>query len=259
MLHCGLSACRPLDWKPRQVTIGPAHWKTPREPQVNNDQLERSAGNLQTRDELLAQLAGLRQARVGQVRVPHKPLLLLWPFGQFAGTSSSAANYRQAEEPVSQLRTPPLVQTANNRTITNMTLQDAARPQAQRGAPLPVYYQQAIIAAMPAKTAGRTLLESLVGQPISTVTGRPNTVLRVEGDSVVVATSRSPTGQPVPIEWVQSGLEKLLETGEIEVSVPSLGHRSSFVGAVLLTLPDAVLVRTTPPRIRLNQCTTGEC
>jgi hypothetical protein len=29
-----------------------------------------------TRDELLARLTGLRQARVGQVRVPHKPLLL---------------------------------------------------------------------------------------------------------------------------------------------------------------------------------------
>jgi hypothetical protein len=112
---------------------------------------------------------------------------------------------------------------------------------------------------MPVKTAARTLLESLVGQPISTVTGRPNTALRVEGDGVVVATSRSPTGQPVPIERVQSGLEQLLEAGEIEVSVPSLGHRSSFVGAVLLTLPDAVLIRTTPRRIRLSQPTTREC
>jgi len=37
-----------------------------------------------TRDELLARLAGLRQARVGQVRVPHKPLLLLSLSGQFA-------------------------------------------------------------------------------------------------------------------------------------------------------------------------------
>lgn len=134
-----------------------------------------------------------------------------------------------------------------------MPLQDAARPQAQLAAPLPVYYQPAIIAAMSVKTAARTLLESLIGQPIPTVTGRPNTVLRVEGDSVVVATSRSPTGQPVPIEWVQSGLEQLLETGEIEVSVHSLGHRSSFVGAVLLMLPGAVLIRTVPPRIRLNQ------
>lgn len=56
-----------------------------------------------TRDELLARLAGLRQARVGSVRVPHKPLLLLWLFGQFAATGSSAASYQQAEEPVSQL------------------------------------------------------------------------------------------------------------------------------------------------------------
>jgi len=97
---------------------------------------------------------------------------------------------------------------------------------------------------MPNETAARTLLESLIGQPISTVTGRPNTVLRVEGDSVVVATRRSLIGQPVAIEGVQSGLAQLLEAGKIEVSVPSLGHRSSFVGAVLLTLPGAVLIRT---------------
>ncbi len=58
---------------------------------------------LMTRDELLARLAGLRQARVGQVRVPHKPLLLLWLFGQFAATGSSQASYQQAEAPVSQL------------------------------------------------------------------------------------------------------------------------------------------------------------
>jgi len=35
--------------------------------------------------------------------VPHKPLLLLWLFGQFVATGSSAASYQQAEEPVSQL------------------------------------------------------------------------------------------------------------------------------------------------------------
>src|SRR6516225_6236658 len=56
-----------------------------------------------TREELLARLAHLRQARVGQVRVPHKPLLLLWLFGQFAATGSSSASYQQAEAPVSQL------------------------------------------------------------------------------------------------------------------------------------------------------------
>jgi putative restriction endonuclease len=56
-----------------------------------------------TRGELMARLAGLRQAQVGQVRVPHKPLLLLWLFGQFAATGSSVASYEQTEEPVSQL------------------------------------------------------------------------------------------------------------------------------------------------------------
>ena len=56
-----------------------------------------------TRDELLALLAGLRRARVGQARAPHKPLLLLWLFGQFAATGNSSASYQQAEEPVSQL------------------------------------------------------------------------------------------------------------------------------------------------------------
>jgi putative restriction endonuclease len=56
-----------------------------------------------TREELLARLANLRQARVGQIRVPHKPLLLLWLFGRFAATGSSASTYQQAEEPVSRL------------------------------------------------------------------------------------------------------------------------------------------------------------
>jgi putative restriction endonuclease len=49
-----------------------------------------------TRDELLTRLAGLRQASVGQVRVPHKPLLLLWLFGQFAATGTSQATYQRA-------------------------------------------------------------------------------------------------------------------------------------------------------------------
>jgi putative restriction endonuclease len=56
-----------------------------------------------TRDELLARLVGLRQAPLDQKRAPHKPLLLLWLFGQFAATGSSAASYQQAEEPVGQL------------------------------------------------------------------------------------------------------------------------------------------------------------
>lgn len=109
---------------------------------------------------------------------------------------------------------------------------------------------------MPVKPDARALLGSLIGKRISTVTGRVNIVLRLEGDKAIVATSRSPGGQPVPIGWVQSGLERLLETGEIEVSVPSLGYRSAFVGAVLLSLPGAALIQDAPPRIRLTDLET---
>jgi putative restriction endonuclease len=56
-----------------------------------------------TRDELLGQIAALRQATVAGRRVPHKPLLLLWLFGRFAATGSSIASYAEAEEPVSRL------------------------------------------------------------------------------------------------------------------------------------------------------------
>jgi hypothetical protein len=58
-----------------------------------------------TRDELLELLARLRCAPVGRARLraPHKPLLLMWLFGKFAATGSSAAAYAEAEEPVSTL------------------------------------------------------------------------------------------------------------------------------------------------------------
>src|SRR5262249_23727866 len=103
-----------------------------------------------------------------------------------------------------------------------------------------------IITGMSDEMDARTLLESLVGEEITTVTGRPNRVLSLDADSVIVATDRSPEGQQVPIGWVQAGLDRLREDRELEVSVASLGHRSSFVGAVLLTLPAAHLIRATP-------------
>jgi hypothetical protein len=98
----------------------------------------------------------------------------------------------------------------------------------------------------------REVLESLIGEEIHTVTGKSNRVARLERDAVVVATQRSPEGTPVPVIWVQDAIDRLHKAHEIEVSVESLGYRSAFVGAVLLTLPGAVLVRTTPPRIRLG-------
>lgn len=52
---------------------------------------------------LLRLLGRLRNARIGAVRAPHKPLLLLWLFGRFAATGSSRVSYAEAEGPVSRL------------------------------------------------------------------------------------------------------------------------------------------------------------
>ena len=54
-------------------------------------------------DELMARLSRLRRAQIGGTRAPHKPLLLLWLFGQFAATGSARATYAPAAGPVSQL------------------------------------------------------------------------------------------------------------------------------------------------------------
>jgi hypothetical protein len=97
-------------------------------------------------------------------------------------------------------------------------------------------------------------VRSLQGRPLQTVTGRPNRVLGIRGDAALVWTTRSPQGQPVPISWVQDALDVLLRDGEIEISVESVGHRSAFIGAVLLEVPGATVVAgTSPPRIRLSR------
>lgn len=85
----------------------------------------------------------------------------------------------------------------------------------------------------------RDLLTSLNGQLIHTLTGQPNRILRVDPTDVIVATSKSPGGQPVPIAWVQDALDQLVRDGEIAINVGTLQYRSAFVGAVLATLPGA--------------------
>src|SRR3712207_3211078 len=84
-----------------------------------------------------------------------------------------------------------------------------------------------------ARYDARQILEALIGETIHTLTGRPNTVLALEGDAVRVATTRSPQGALVPITWVQAALDRLASDGEVAISVESVGYRSAFVGAVL--------------------------
>lgn len=98
----------------------------------------------------------------------------------------------------------------------------------------------------------RQLLEALRGREIHTPSGAPNRVLDIIGESVLVATSRSPGAQPVPIEWVQRGIDLLVRDREVAVTTDVLEHRSAFVAAVLLTLPGASLHSGSPPRVVLR-------
>lgn len=100
--------------------------------------------------------------------------------------------------------------------------------------------------------SARDHLQMLVGQEIRTITGRPNTILAVEAKDVIVATTKSPGGQPVPIEWVKEAMDMLARDGEVTIDVEMVGYRSAFIGAVLATLPGAVVLPTSPPRIALR-------
>lgn len=96
------------------------------------------------------------------------------------------------------------------------------------------------------------LLRSLLGVEVRTLTrGMANTILKLESGRARVRTDRSPDGEWVDIDDVQQGLDLLARSGTVRVSVDELGHRSSFVGAVLATLPD-VEVLTKPPRVTLR-------
>ena len=70
------------------------------------------------------------------------------------------------------------------------------------------------LAGVEADGDARSVLRSLTGQEILTVTGRPNRILQLDGDDVIVATERSPAGTAVPIQMVQSGLDRLQEAGD---------------------------------------------
>lgn len=98
----------------------------------------------------------------------------------------------------------------------------------------------------------RTLLAGLIGQPLWTISGRPNEILELRDQDVVVATDRSPAGKPLPVAWVQDALDRIQATGELQIDSPSVGYRSAFVGAVLRTLPNA-RTEHDPQRILLDR------
>ena len=94
-------------------------------------------------------------------------------------------------------------------------------------------------------------MQALEGVTLSTLTGRPNEVIRVEPTAVLVGTARSPQGKLVPLAEIQRAVDKLLAEGTLLISVESVGYRSAFVGAVLATLT-GVRTELHPRRIILE-------
>ena len=95
-------------------------------------------------------------------------------------------------------------------------------------------------------------VRSLTGVVLRTLTGRPNRILTVDCSGALVATSRSPDGRHVPLEVIAGAIERLTDERELEIDVRSVGYRSAFIGAVLLTLPGAFVDVEHPRLIRLE-------
>jgi hypothetical protein len=94
------------------------------------------------------------------------------------------------------------------------------------------------------------VLAELVGREVTTISGRPNKVLSVEGEMVMVATTRSLEGARVPIVDVQMAIDRLFAVGSLEIRPRTVGYRSAFIGAVLKSLP-TVQASLKPARVEL--------
>ncbi|MBP2338178.1 hypothetical protein JOF41_004356 [Saccharothrix coeruleofusca] len=103
------------------------------------------------------------------------------------------------------------------------------------------------------------VLRELIGAEVRTVvTDKPNLVMGVRGHHVEVATENSPEGKLIPVAEVQAGIDRLMAQGSVLVSPPELGYRSWFIGAVLATLPGAVVRQSRPVVIALSEDDTTE-
>jgi hypothetical protein len=112
---------------------------------------------------------------------------------------------------------------------------------------------------LPVAAAGRSLLPRIARRPdILTLTRpQPNTITRADSDHAYVTAAQ--IDQTVPIVTVQRAFDRVWAGEEVAVNVPSLGGRSSFIGAVLGTLPEVEILPAgdgQPARARLAPSTT---
>jgi 5-methylcytosine-specific restriction protein A len=114
----------------------------------------------------------------------------------------------------------------------------------------------------------RDHLAGLVGAVIPTFSASPIRVIRVENDSVIVGTDKSPSGEPVPLAEIQAAADRVFDGEEVRIDPASVGYlRASvegeidpapvgylrgFVEAVLMSMPGVEVVPR-PWRVRLAE------
>jgi hypothetical protein len=101
--------------------------------------------------------------------------------------------------------------------------------------------------------SAETLLRSLVNEPLATVVGRqPNTVLEVRDGEAYVATTASRDGKAVKVAWLQELLDGLGRGEEVQLKEGQRRFMSSFLAAVLSTLPMVSITDTRSARTDPN-------
>jgi hypothetical protein len=98
------------------------------------------------------------------------------------------------------------------------------------------------------------LLRSVVGEALWTLGASPrqNTVLEVRDGNALVATSRSARGRQVLIAWVQELLDRLAAGESVSLDPSSTRYRSSFLAAIVKTLPQVRVSSGSPPVASLD-------
>lgn len=87
------------------------------------------------------------------------------------------------------------------------------------------------------ETDARAVLTALIGQTVPTRRGNPNRVIGFCGENVIVGTTRSPAGKPIPIRYVEDALRRLSVDGHRALSSVGLRHprpgrhRTTYQGA----------------------------
>ncbi len=99
----------------------------------------------------------------------------------------------------------------------------------------------------------RTVISRLMGHVIPTIDGKPNNILALHGDRVIVGTERSPAGETVGLSDVEAAIDMLWRSGELRVTRRVVGDSSAFIGAVLQSLPEVEVVSRSPRLVRLRE------